>query len=153
MSWRPAHGGDRPLDRQRASSRARECTTKRLARRPEIQAATLASQLPGGAYVSRFIVVVDEDINPYNLGEVVWAMGTRCDPDRDIDIIRNCWSSPLDPLVREGEPPFNSRAIVDATKPFAWKDRFPPSVEFDSDLRRRVTEKWGDLIRSLSGSQ
>ncbi|HEX9879438.1 MAG TPA: hypothetical protein VGB25_04515, partial [Candidatus Binatia bacterium] len=64
---------------------------------------------------------------------------------------RNCWSSPLDPLVRQGEAPFNSRAIVDATKPFAWKDRFPPSVEFDTDLRRRVTEKWGELIRSLSG--
>ncbi len=117
------------------------------------QTALLASQLPGGVYVSRFIVVVDEDIDPFNLGEVIWAMGTRCDPERDIDIIRNCWSSPLDPLVRQGEAPFNSRAIVDATKPFAWKDRFPPSVEFDSDLRGRVTEKWGDLIRSLSGSQ
>lgn len=117
------------------------------------QAATLASQLPGGAYVSRFIVVVDEDIDPFNLGEVIWAMGTRCDPERDIDIIRNCWSSPLDPLVREGEPPFNSRAIVDATRPFGWKDKFPPAVEFDGELRRRVTEKWGDLLRSLSEGQ
>jgi 4-hydroxy-3-polyprenylbenzoate decarboxylase len=117
------------------------------------QAALLASQLPGGAYVSRFIVVVDEDIDPYDLGAVVWAMGTRCDPERDIDVVRNCWSSPLDPLVREGEPPFNSRAIVDATKPFAWKDQFPPSVEFPDALRARVTAKFGDLLRSLSGER
>jgi 4-hydroxy-3-polyprenylbenzoate decarboxylase len=117
------------------------------------QAALLASQLPGGAYVSRFIVVVDEDIDPFDLGAVVWAMGTRCDPERDIDVVRNCWSSPLDPLVREGEPPFNSRAIVDATKPFAWKDQFPPSVEFPDALRARVTAKFGDLLRSLSGER
>jgi 4-hydroxy-3-polyprenylbenzoate decarboxylase len=115
------------------------------------QTAMLASQLPGGAYLSRFIVVVDEDIDPFNLGEVVWAMGTRCDPERDIDIARNCWSSPLDPLVREGEPPFNSRAIIDATKPYAWKDQFPPTADIDSELRRRVMSRWGDLIARLTG--
>jgi 4-hydroxy-3-polyprenylbenzoate decarboxylase len=113
------------------------------------QAALLASQLPGGAYVSRFIVVVDEDINPFDLQEVVWAMGTRCDPERDIDVVRNCWSTPLDPLVRHGEPPFNTRAIVDATKPWAWKDEFPPSVEFEGELRDRVTAKWGDILQAL----
>jgi 4-hydroxy-3-polyprenylbenzoate decarboxylase len=113
------------------------------------QAAMLASQLPGGAYLSRFIVVVDEDIDPFNLGEVVWAMGTRCDPERDIDVARNCWSSPLDPLVQEGQAPFNSRAIIDATKPFAWKDRFPPTVELDAEVRERVISKWGDLIARL----
>lgn len=115
------------------------------------QAGMLASQLPGGAYLSRFIVVVDEDIDPFNLGEVVWAMGTRCDPERDIDIARNCWSSPLDPLVRKGDPPFNSRAIIDATKPYAWKDQFPPTADIDSDLRRRVMSRWGDLIVRLTG--
>jgi 4-hydroxy-3-polyprenylbenzoate decarboxylase len=114
------------------------------------QAAVLASQLPGGAYLSRFIIVVDEDIDPFNLEEVVWAMGTRCDPERDIDIARNCWSSPLDPLVQHGQPPFNSRAIVDATKPFAWKDQFPATAELDPEVRERVTSKWGDLIAGLA---
>ena len=35
-----------------------------------------------------FVVVVDEDIDPTNLFEVLWAMCTRCDPTEDIDIVR-----------------------------------------------------------------
>src|SRR5204862_6241400 len=47
----------------------------------------------------RWIVIVDDDIDPANLKEVLWAMTTRCDPATDIETISGTWSTPLDPLV------------------------------------------------------
>ena len=44
------------------------------------QALFLASQSLGGAYNGRFVVVVDEDIDPTSEFDVLWAMATRCDP-------------------------------------------------------------------------
>jgi 4-hydroxy-3-polyprenylbenzoate decarboxylase len=49
------------------------------------QVATLAAQCPGGAYNSKWIIVVDEDVDPTDLDQVVWAMCTRCHPPDDID--------------------------------------------------------------------
>ena len=45
------------------------------------QALFLASQSLGGAYNGRFVVVVDEDIDPTSEFDVLWAMSTRCDPE------------------------------------------------------------------------
>src|SRR5437899_12186604 len=58
-----------------------------------------AASCHSGSYLGRFVVVVDEDIDPTNLFEVLWAMCTRCDPAEDIDIIRKMWSGPLDPRI------------------------------------------------------
>ncbi|MBW2000324.1 MAG: UbiD family decarboxylase, partial [Deltaproteobacteria bacterium] len=88
------------------------------------QAGLLASQLPPAGYVNRFTVVVDEDIDPSNLYDVIWAMGTRCDPERDIDILRKNWSSRLDPLT-QGKALYNSRAVIDACIPLERKEDFP----------------------------
>ena len=47
----------------------------------------------------RYVVVVDEDIDPTNVKEVLWAMMTRVDPPTNIDIVDGCWSTPLDPRM------------------------------------------------------
>ena len=39
-----------------------------------------------GAYFAKWIIAVDEDIDPSNMDEVLWAMGSRCNPADDIDI-------------------------------------------------------------------
>jgi hypothetical protein len=59
----------------------------------------IASQCHAAAYLGRFTVVVDEDIDPTDMKDVIWAMTTRCDPVQDIEILRRCWSSPLDPIL------------------------------------------------------
>ena len=64
------------------------------------QAAVLAATCQSGSYLGRFVVVVDDDIDPTNLDQVIWAMSTRCNPVEDIDILRRCWSGPLDPQRR-----------------------------------------------------
>ena len=48
------------------------------------QAGMIASQCHAAAYLGRFTVVVDEDIDPTDMKDVWWAMTTRCDPIEDI---------------------------------------------------------------------
>ncbi len=91
--------------------------------------------------------VVDEDIDVSNLEEVMWAMVTRSDPATSIDIIRNAWSTPLDPRIdpvaRERGDFTNSRAVIDACRPYHWRDKFPhvnkPSAELAKETRDRFS--------------
>ena len=112
------------------------------------QAAIVASQCHAGAYLGRFVVVVDEDIDVMNLEEVMWAVCTRCDPEKDIDILRRCWSGPLDPIIPPGQKGLNSRAIIDATRPFEWRDQFPMVAESSPERRAEVLKKWGAIVLS-----
>jgi len=110
------------------------------------QAGMIASQARSAAYMGRYIVVVDSDIDPMNLEDVIWAMCTRSDPAKDIDIVRRCWSSPLDPMVspeqRKNRDFSSSRAIIDATRPFEWREEFPKVSESSPELREKVLAKW-----------
>ncbi len=109
------------------------------------QAAMLAANCHAGNYLGRYVIVVDEDIDPTNLYDVVWAISTRSDPVEDIDFIRRAWSGALDPRKKPGDF-FNSRAIIDACRPFDWKDDFPPVAESSPELREKVLKKWGHLL-------
>ena len=44
------------------------------------------------SYMARIVVVVDEDVDPSNLNDVMWAVATRCEPSEQLDIVRNAWS-------------------------------------------------------------
>ena len=46
------------------------------------QAAVVASQCHAGAYLGRFVVVVDDDIDPSNTDDMIWAMSSRCEPGK-----------------------------------------------------------------------
>jgi 4-hydroxy-3-polyprenylbenzoate decarboxylase len=104
------------------------------------------------SYMARIVVVVDDDIDPSNLADVMWAVATRCEPSDGIDIIRNAWSSALDPRIPPEEKvrgvTSHSKAIIDACRPFAWVDRFPKTSALSAEETREIEEKWGKLIRS-----
>jgi 4-hydroxy-3-polyprenylbenzoate decarboxylase len=110
------------------------------------QAAHVASQVGAGAYGGRFVVVVDEDVDIYDMDDVLWAVMTRCDPERDISIIKRAWSGPLDPAIHPDRRGFNSRCLIDATKPWEWKDRFADPV-VTPEMARATRERWGWLLR------
>lgn len=109
-----------------------------------------AASGPADAYHGRFTVVVDDDIDVYDQDAVMWAICSRCDPATDIDIVENCWSTSLDPTIspkqREENDLTNSRAVIDATRPYHWRDEFPPVVGAPPELRTEVRERWGDLL-------
>jgi 4-hydroxy-3-polyprenylbenzoate decarboxylase len=109
------------------------------------QAGLLAAGCQSGSYLGRFVVVVDEDVDPSDLFDVMWAMCTRCDPAVDIDIIRRTWSGPLDPLLDPASST-NSRAIIDACRPFERLKDFPRVARASPELRRKVQQKFADLL-------
>lgn len=112
------------------------------------QAAFAASQgSKVAAYHGRYVIVVDEDIDPTDIGQVIWALGTRSDPEKDIDIIRRAWSTPLDPMIRKpSDTFFNSRAIIDACRPYEWINEFPEVVQSDPDMVEKTRAKWKNLF-------
>src|SRR5499426_372853 len=57
------------------------------------QAGLAAVSSAAAARNGRYVVVVDEDIDPTNMKEVLWAMMTRVDPKTNIDTIDGCWST------------------------------------------------------------
>jgi 4-hydroxy-3-polyprenylbenzoate decarboxylase len=115
------------------------------------QAALLASQCHAGAYLGRYVIVVDDDIDPSNTDEVLWAIGTRSDPAQDIDIIRRCWSGPLDPIIHPSQKGFNSRAIIDACRPFEWINDFPKVSASSQEVLDMTEKKWGKILFSSNG--
>ncbi len=114
------------------------------------QVGHVASQCHVGAYAGRYVIVVDDDIDVSNLNEVMWAMLTRSDPATSIDIIHNAWSTSLDPRIHPDDKAkgrlTNSRAVIDATRPFEWRDRFPKVNMPSPEVRKKTLEKWGHLI-------
>ncbi len=115
------------------------------------QAGQIAAMCHVGAYAGKYVVVVDEDIDPSDLEAVIWAMSTRSDPAESIDIIRRAWSTPLDPRIHPDQKAAgnntNSRAIIDATRPFEWRDRFPIVNYPSPELAKLAREKFGYLLR------
>ena len=111
------------------------------------QAGHVACQCHVGAYAGKYVIVVDDDIDVSNLEQVIWAMLTRSDPATSIDIVKNAWSTPLDPRIPPEEKAkknfTNSRAIIDACRPFHWRDKFPkvnmPSAELAKETRERFS--------------
>ena len=116
------------------------------------QAGYIASQCQAGAYLNRYVIVVDEDIDPTNMDEVMWAVATRSDPATDIDIMRKGWSGPIDPLVRDRRNSYNSRAIIDACRPFEWIDEFPRVAEADPAYLREIQAKWPAVFAGRAGN-
>lgn len=111
------------------------------------QAGHVATQVTGGAYMGRFTIVVDEDINPYDLDQVLWAMCTRCDPVKSIDIVRRCWSGPLDPALAPEDHGLTSRAIIDACRPYERIKDFAPVIDISPELRQRIWQRFEHVLK------
>jgi UbiD family decarboxylase len=106
------------------------------------------------SYMARVVVVVDEDIDPSNLQDVMWAIATRCEPSENVDIIRNAWSSALDPRISEADKArgitSHSKMIIEACRPFTWIDKFPPAAALAPDEARAIEKKWGEQLKGKS---
>ncbi len=118
------------------------------------QVGLLASQCHSGGFMGRYVVVVDDDVDPFNLDEVIWAILFRADPQRAIEIIRYCWTDQMDSIHYAGRPEaekgYNSRCIIDACTPVEWKKQAKVPVEISGQMRQRILEKWGDSIARSS---
>ena len=100
-----------------------------------------------------YYVTVDDDIDPTNLNEVLWAMCTRMDPATAVDIIRDAWTADLDPRIAPARRAAGDltvgRMLINACKPFAWRDQFASTNVFSAEERKLVEDRWRDLLKNL----
>ena len=112
------------------------------------QVGMAAASARAGAYANRWVVVVDDDIDPTDTNEVIWALCTRTDVVRDIDVMRRAWSTILDPMAYQGEGPgwFNDRLIIDACRPYDRRQTFPAVARVTPEEAIGVRSRWPDLF-------
>lgn len=115
-----------------------------------VQAGMIAAQCGGSAYASKYIVVTDDDIDVTNLESLIWAMLTRSDPRESIQILDGSWDSPADPRIppekRKAGDMTHSVAIINACRPYHWRDQFPIANTPSPELAAKAREKFGWLL-------
>jgi 4-hydroxy-3-polyprenylbenzoate decarboxylase len=92
------------------------------------------------------VAVVDSDVDVTDLEDVLWAILTRMDPANDVDIRERMTSGPLDPILHPDRKQYNSRLLIDACRPFEWRDRFPKAIGPDAETKAETRRKWGYLL-------
>ena len=99
---------------------------------------------------TKWVIVVDDDIDARDWTDVVWAMSTRMDPARDITLVEN---TPIDYLdFASPESGLGSKIGLDAT------DKWPPEtkrewgrkIAMDPEVVAKIDRIWDDL--GLPGS-
>jgi 4-hydroxy-3-polyprenylbenzoate decarboxylase len=94
---------------------------------------------------TKWVIVVDDDIDARNWKDVMWAISTRMDPARDITVIEH---TPIDYLdFASPESGLGSKIGLDATNkwPPETKREWGRKIAMDEDVVRRVTELWPKL--------
>ena len=110
------------------------------------QVLALAAQVPGGAYYTKWIIAVDEDVDPTDMDQVIWAMASRCNPIDDIDILRNTWSTWLDPTQNPPEKrPYGSKALINACKEHRHLPVFSKRTTLRKKVYDQVAARWTEL--------
>jgi UbiD family decarboxylase len=119
------------------------------------QAAAIALGVRTTLALGRFIIVVDEDIDPSELRDVFWALTTRCDPAVQTEVLRDLPTSDINPRVapddRERGRFVSSRMIIDACRPYRWLKEFPATNVMTAQRKKQVSEKWKKLLQSIGG--
>ena len=94
------------------------------------QVLALAAQVPGGAYYTKWIIAVDEDVDPID----------------DIDILRNTWSTWLDPTQNPPEKrPYGSKALINACKEHRHLPVFSKRTTLRKKVYDQVAARWTEL--------
>lgn len=110
------------------------------------QALALAAQVPGGAYYTKWIIAVDDDVDPTDINQVIWALCTRCSPIDDIDILRNTWSTWLDPTLNPPDKrPYGSKALINACKEHRHLPVFSKRTMLRKEIYDKVASRWREL--------
>ncbi len=94
---------------------------------------------------TKFVIVVDEDVNPRDWRDVIWALTTRMDPARDVTLIEH---TPIDYLdFASPISGLGSKIGLDATNklPGETERSWGRPIVQDPDVTRRVDALWGEL--------
>ncbi|HZD30376.1 MAG TPA: UbiD family decarboxylase [Candidatus Angelobacter sp.] len=99
----------------------------------------------GQAMSTKCILVVDEDVNVQDIGEVTLKVLNNIDPERDIQFTLG----PVDSLDHSSRlPDYGSKMGVDATRKWpseGFTRPWPDEITMDAETKRRVTERWKEF--------
>ncbi|MFL6313831.1 MAG: UbiD family decarboxylase [Terriglobales bacterium] len=99
----------------------------------------------GQAMFTKCVVVVDEDVNVQDIGEVVLKVFNNIDPERDIQFTLG----PVDSLDHASRlPNFGSKMGIDATRKWpteGFTRPWPDEILMDEKTKAQVDKKWKDL--------
>ena len=95
----------------------------------------------------KHVILVDEDVDIFDTNDMLWAMNTRFQGDRDIITIPGVRCHPLDPSSNPAYDPsildvgISTKTIFDCTVPFPLKDHFIRASFMEVD-----EEKWAEVL-------
>jgi 4-hydroxy-3-polyprenylbenzoate decarboxylase len=111
------------------------------------QVAAVVSGAPVSAYFQKLVVVVDDDVDPTDIDQVLWAIATRFHPAEDLQVIEDTWGYELDPSVPPERRMEGAKVWIDATKNLAaYGDRaFPERLQLREEVYEAVEDRWDEL--------
>ncbi len=125
-----------------------------------MQAGLVASACHTGCYHGSWVIVVDEEIAPTNIRDVMWAVTARADHKRAIQVLDYLWSSHMSlvdpsrtfikteyPLIPD-KATYRSAVVVDACRPIEWDRNWHRTFGPSQELENRVRKKWGKVLKS-----
>ena len=89
----------------------------------------------GTEFYTKYVIVVDEDVDIFDMNDVMWAIATRVHAEKDIVFIPGCKGAILDP-TSDPETFTVTKMGIDATRP-AGKD-FAERLTISDEQRARV---------------
>ena len=99
----------------------------------------------GQMMFTKFVIVVDEDVDVQNMREVLWRVGNNVDPSRDVEIV----TGPTDTLEHaSAEPHYGGKMGMDATTKLPEEGHhrdWPPDVVMSAEMREQVDRRWSEL--------
>ena len=94
---------------------------------------------------TKFVIVVDDDIDARSWEDVIWAISTRCDPARDITLIEN---TPIDYLdFASPVSGLGSKMGLDATNKIGGETarEWGKPIRMTDEVKARVDQIWDQL--------
>ena len=107
------------------------------------QVLTAAISTEMGAYGLKTVIVVDDDIDAWDIPRVMYALSFRFQPNRS-QVIKRGRSTPLDPSLPVDSRDITGRLLLDATIPYDWKEK-PIPIALDPDMVKQVQGRWKEF--------
>lgn len=124
-----------------------------IRKRHDAEARNLALALLAAPLGAKQVIVVDHDIDPFDMLQVEWAVNTRVQADRDLLVLPNLYSPTLDPSAPAERT--SAKLAIDATAPLGQlEDYTPPRIPgFERfDLQRYLRGRQRSAISGQSSA-